>query len=123
MFSVMMALPSARAWSKTAGSVAARIRVIDLVSRIDDERQMLYANVVVAMLSPVGRPESEMLGADAEVDDLLGASVGRQVEGFFFTQRAEHRKVKESERSTFPTARSTWSSRLIGIGLLLICTR
>jgi hypothetical protein len=55
--------------------LAARVRVIDLLPRIDDEREMLQTDVVVAMLASIGRPESQNVRADSEVEDLLRATI------------------------------------------------
>jgi hypothetical protein len=78
---------------------AARIRLVDLLARVDDEREVLDADLVVAMRAAVGGPEAEGLAAaDAEVDDLLAAAIRREAEQLLDAERTEDGEV-ERERA------------------------
>jgi hypothetical protein len=75
------------------------MRLVDLLARVDDEREVLDADVVVAMRAAVGGPEAEGLAAaDAEVDDLLGAAIRREAEQLLDAERTEDGEV-ERERA------------------------
>jgi hypothetical protein len=54
-----------------------RVRVVHLLPRIDEERDVLDSDVVVVMLAPIRWSQPEVLLAEAEVDDLFGPAVAR----------------------------------------------
>ncbi len=75
------------------------MRLVDLLARVDDEREVLDADLVVAMRAAVGGSEAEGLAAaDAEVDDLLGAAIRREPEQLLDAERTEDGEV-ERERA------------------------
>jgi hypothetical protein len=73
---------------------AALVRGVDLFARVDVERQVLDANVVVVVLPAVRRPEAQQGVAEAEVDDLFGAAVTRVALELLEARRPEHGEIE-----------------------------
>ena len=68
------------------------------VSPLDVEGEVLDADVVVLVLTAVRLPEPQVLVAEAEVDDLLSAAVGRIAHFLVQAEWPEHCQI-EGERS------------------------
>ena len=69
---------------------------VDLLAAVDADRDVLDADVVVAVLAAVRAAEADPLlpAADAEVDNLLGAALGWEPVQLLHAQRAEQREVE-----------------------------
>jgi hypothetical protein len=65
---------------------------------------MLHADVVVAVLAAVGLAETEVLVAEGEVDDLLGAAVAGEPPRLLHPEGTEQPQI-ESERALDVTHR------------------
>jgi hypothetical protein len=71
---------------------------VDLVARVDLERDVLDTDVVVAVLAAIGRSQPEVLLAELEVDDFFGAAVSLLADVFFQPERCQELRV-ESQRA------------------------
>jgi hypothetical protein len=74
------------------------MRRVDLFVGVHLERQMLEPDAVVAMRTTVGGTKAEPFVPEAQVDDLLGAPVGRIALFLLQTQRSQEIQV-EGERT------------------------
>jgi hypothetical protein len=71
---------------------------VDLVARVDLERDVLDADVVVAVVAAIGRSQPEVLLAELEVDDFFGAAVSLLADVFFQPERCQELRI-ESQRA------------------------
>src|SRR5688500_2877775 len=62
---------------------------VDVLALLDIEGKVLHPDVVVAVLAAVGLAETEVLVAEREVDDLLGAAVSREAPGLLQPEGTE----------------------------------
>src|SRR5688572_19865385 len=77
---------------------------VDVLALLDIEGKVLHPDVVVAVLAAVGLAETEVLVAEREVDDLLGAAVGGEPPRLPHPERTEQPQIK-SERALDVTHR------------------
>jgi len=76
----------------------ALVGLVHLLPRADEDREVLQADAVVAVLATVRRPQPELRYADTQVDNLLATAVARIARSLREPERAEHATV-ELERA------------------------
>ena len=79
-----------------ASREAARVRLVDLISLLDLEGEVLYPNLVVAESATVGRPDSEHRACARvpQIHDFLGPAVGRVLIARKPSKRAEEIQIE-----------------------------
>src|SRR6516162_6740550 len=72
---------------------AAPVGLIDLLSPLDEHREVLDAHVVVAVLPTVGPAQTDALPTEAQIHDLLATAIARVPDLLGRTERSENREV------------------------------
>ena len=96
---------------------ATRVRVVDLVAAIDLDGDVLDADAVVLMPSAVRRAYAEGGAAVTEVDDLLGAPVGRVADVLRPPERPQQLEIERDRLLDVADAMSMWWNPLPFAGI------